>query len=86
MFHVYPACGLCAIYDLVAAGIDACKIVGRYENTDEVAEDVRLIRLNIDVAKHSGNREEFLDNMTRHTLHRERCYLSLGCYYPEARF
>ena len=86
MFHVYPACGLCAIYDLVAAGIDACKIVGRYENTDEVAEDVRLIRLNIDVAKHSGNREEFLDNMTTHTLHRERCYLSLGCYYPEARF
>lgn len=86
MFHMYPACGLCAIYDLVAAGIDACKIVGRYENTDEVAEDVRLIRLNIDVAKHSGNREDFLDNMTTHTLHRERCYLSLGCYYPEARF
>lgn len=86
MFHVLPACGLCAIFDFVKMGIDACKIVGRYENDDEVAEDIRLVSNNITIAKACNTKEEFLSRMITHTIHTTRCYMSMGCYYPEARF
>lgn len=86
LFHVLPACGLCAIFQFVKTGIDSCKIVGRYENTDEVAEDIKLVHDNICLAQECETQEEFLKRMTTHTIHKQRCYMSMGCYYPEARF
>ena len=85
-FHVLPACGLCAIWRLYKSGVDSCKIVGRYENTEEVAEDIRLVRFNIDIAKQCSTEEEYLAKMKTHSKNKQRCLLSLGCYYPEVRF
>ena len=86
MFHAFPACGLCAIWRLYRSGISSCKIVGRYENTEEVAEDIRLAKFNINVAKSCDNEKDFFERMKTHTLKKQRCLLSLGCYYPEARY
>ena len=85
-FHKSPACGLCSIWKLIHIGVTSCKIVGRYENPVEVAEDIRLAKENIQIAKECNSEIDFLKKMKTHTQHKIRCLSSMGCYYPESRF
>lgn len=85
-FHTTPTCGLCSIWKLINIGVTSCKIVGRYENSEEVAEDIRLVKENIRIASECDSEIEFLNKMKTHTQHKIRCLSSMGCYYPESRF
>ena len=84
-FH-NDACGLCAIYDFLQMGINACKVVGRKQSNDEIKEDIFLIKKNIDIANHSNNKEQYLSNMIFPKNKDYRCDKGLSCYYPEVRF
>ncbi len=84
-FHA-DACGICTIYDFLQMNINACKVVGRKQNVDEVKEDIRLIKQNIDIALQCTSKEEYLQNMIFPGNKDYRCKDGLSCYYPEVRF
>lgn len=85
-FHRHTACGLCAIWQLMRAGVATVKIVGRYENSDAVREDIRLTRQNIETARGCATHAEYLARMEYPADRAERCKMGVNCYYPESRF
>ncbi len=85
-YHVFATCGLCALFDFVKNGIKSYKIVGRADSTDQIVEDIRLVKKNIDIALGAKDIEDYLLNMIRIPNSYEGCKLGFGCYYPEIRF
>ena len=84
-FH-NEACGLCAIYDFIALGVTACKIVGRSDEWQYICRDIKLIKDNIEIANNCQSKEEYLEKMVFPEDRVTRCKLGLSCYYPEIRF
>ncbi|MDO5297348.1 MAG: U32 family peptidase [bacterium] len=69
-FHA-SACGLCQVDAFREMGICSLKIVGRADNTDEVVQDIALLRRLID------------SEGTCRNLVRNECLYGLNCYYPQ---
>ena len=80
------ACGLCALYDFLKIGITSGKIVGRADDHQFIAEDVRLVAENLVIAQSSKNRNEYLENMKMPKYASVSCLYGYSCYYPEIRF
>ncbi len=79
-------CGVCSIYRFVKMGISAGKIVGRSDDSENICNDIRIVKNNIDLAQDCNSQEEYLDRMYFPTARREICKMGLSCYYPEMRF
>lgn len=79
-------CGLCALYRLDKMGIKALKIVGRADNMQQVLEDIRLTKTNIERLSSCASEQEYLEKMEMPANQRKICKLGLSCYYPEVRF
>lgn len=84
-FHNFT-CGICSIYRFVKLGITAGKIVGRSDEWQNICEDIRLIKQNVEIAKQCQSEEEYLDKMIFPNGHEIMCKMGLSCYYPEIRF
>ncbi len=85
-FH-QSACGLCALWRLMRAGVGTFKIVGRSDDPETVDGDIRLAAHDLAVARRCATQEEYLAAMERPSgPEAGRCRLGLNCYYPEARF
>lgn len=69
-FHA-SACGLCQVDAFREMGICSLKIVGRADNTDEVVQDIALLKRLID----------FEGSCL--TQARDTCLYGLNCYYPK---
>ncbi len=67
-FHA-SACGLCQVDAFREMGICSLKIVGRADNTDEIVQDIALLKRLIDCKG------------SCHMLVRETCLYGLNCYY-----
>ena len=67
-------------------GITAGKIVGRSDEWQNICEDIRLIKQNVEIAKQCQSEEEYLDKMIFPNGHEIMCKMGLSCYYPEIRF
>ncbi len=80
------ACGQCALWRFLRAGISAVKIVGRMDDAESVAGDVQLTRYNLAVAEDCGTETEYLRNMAMPDRRFGYCAAGLSCYYPEVRF
>ncbi|MBR2810859.1 MAG: U32 family peptidase, partial [Solobacterium sp.] len=80
------ACALCAVYRLQKMGVRTLKIVGRSDDADQVEEDVRLSKRNLDIAVQCSSEEEYLENMIFPPYAPQVCRLGMSCYYPEVRF
>ncbi|MBR3772000.1 MAG: U32 family peptidase [Clostridium sp.] len=85
IFHSY-ACGLCSLYRFVKMGITAGKVVGRTDEWEEICEDIRLIKENVEIAKNCNSEKEYLERMKFPSRSRIMCKMGLNCYYPETRF
>ncbi len=85
-FHRAAACGLCALYRFYHLGIGSYKIVGRSENADRIINDVKMIRMNLEIIKSCASEEEYLQKMLMPSNSRISCKMGLSCYYPEIRF
>lgn len=81
-YHEY-ACGQCGVYRFMQMGVRAVKIVGRLDNMDDIAEDVRLTAENIRIAETCGSEAEYLERMVRPGPVESFCRQGLSCYYPE---
>lgn len=84
-FH-NSTCGVCSIYRFVKLGINAGKIVGRSDEWQNICEDIRLIKQNVEIAKSCKSEEEYLERMIFPRDEALMCKLGLSCYYPEIRF
>ena len=84
-FHS-DTCGICTIYDFLQMNINACKIVGRKQNIEEIKCDIRLIKKNIEIAINCYSKDEYLSKMIFPKNMDYRCREGLSCYYPEVRF
>lgn len=71
-------CGLCALYDLQAAGITHLKLVGRGNYIDFARMDIAALRQAQDILEQSSSRRDYIANMKR-TLFPKGC--SGNCYY-----
>ena len=80
------ACGQCAIYDFLEMGIASCKIVGRVDKPNSVLDDIILTKKNIEIAKASSSRDEYLKNMIFPSYMALSCNFGYACYYPDIRF
>lgn len=81
------ACGLCALWRLEQAGVDAYKIVGRGDNVEDLCNDVALSARNLDIARACRSEREYLEAMERPDDLLALCAQEgLSCYYPEPRF
>lgn len=76
------ACGICAIFSMIHAGVNACKVVGRLDNHDRVLEDIRLVKENINIALSCKTADEYLANVKIPNSYKEYC-TRFSCYYPE---
>ena len=85
VFH-REACGLCATWRLLNAGIKSLKIVGRADDWKSVCQDVKTAKQNIEIAQSSESEADFLHSMIIPANHESRCVQGLNCYYPEVRF
>ena len=85
VFREY-ACGQCALYRFLKAGVSALKIVGRLDDSEEILQDVRLTSENIAVAENCGSEEEYLANMRLPGNLHDYCRGGMSCYYPEVRW
>lgn len=84
-FH-QTACGLCAVYRLLHAGVSAAKIVGRSDDSSFILRDIRAVARNVAIARDCADEREYLARM-HVPPERERCCADgLSCYYPEVRF
>ena len=79
-------CGICSIYRFVKLGINAGKIVGRSDEWQNICDDIRLIKQNVEIAKTCSSEEEYLERMIFPNGHETMCKMGLSCYYPEIRF
>lgn len=84
-FHI-NACGLCSIYDLENIGVCAYKIVGRGDDIEGIKRDIKNVKDNLNIAKKSQSKKNYLKNMIFPENRYEICKLGLNCYYPESRF
>lgn len=80
------ACGACAIYDLIKAGIDAGKIVGRADGAASILPEAKMLEKNIQIASSCTSRQEYLDRMIMPDAYDGMCYQGCNCYYPEVRY
>lgn len=80
------ACGICAIYRFVKLGINAGKIVGRSDEWQDICQDIRLIKQNVEIAKGCSSEEAYLERMIFPANEIHMCKMGLSCYYPEIRF
>ena len=76
--YLKHACGLCALYDLLKAGVDAVKISGRLLTGDHLAKEVQLVKTDLAIAESSQSRTEFFQHISkrnpRYCQTRENCY------------
>lgn len=84
-FHEH-ACGLCSIYRFIKMNITACKIVGRTDEWENICDDIRYVKQNIEIAKSCKSQEEYLERMQLPSENELLCKCGLSCYYPEMRF
>lgn len=84
-YHEF-ACGQCAIWRLMDLGVSAVKIVGRLDDSSEIAADVAITKRNIEIASQCANEEEYLEKMELPGDLETYCREGLSCYYPEVRF
>ncbi len=85
-FHV-NTCGLCALWRMERAGVNAYKVVGRSDALDDLCFDVALTERNILLARECATEAEFLARMERPRDMDSHCaQAGLSCYYPEVRF
>ncbi len=85
-FH-QSTCGLCALWRLEQAGVNAYKVVGRSDGIDDLCRDVALVARNIESAQSCESEQDYLAAMERPDDILELCgNESLSCYYPEVRF
>lgn len=73
-------CGLCALWDLVEAGITHLKIVGRGKCIADMEHDVKNIQKAVEILKISDSKDQYRKQMMK-ALFREGC--SNHCYYRE---
>lgn len=73
------ACGLCALYDLLACGVHAVKIAGRLCSPELIAGQITQIRNDMDAALRCGSRKEFLAKVRAGTGCEEKS--RPNCYY-----
>ena len=84
-FH-QTACGLCAVYRLVHAGVSAAKIVGRSDDSSFILRDIESVARNVRIARDCADERDFLDRMYVPPERARDCGDGLSCYYPEVRF
>lgn len=77
------ACALCGIYRMIQIGIDACKMVGRVDRTDQVLEDMKIVSENRKIAMQCWNENEYFEKMIIPDDHENICKLGYSCYFPE---
>lgn len=81
------ACGLCALWRLVRAGVSTFKVVGRSDDPETMDGDIRLAARDLAIARSCATEEAYLERMERpRGAERARCDRGLNCYYPEVRF
>lgn len=91
-FHAFhglfmkDACGLCALYRLINAGVTKFKIVGRSEGFRSVRNMLEQTVTNLEIAMNCQSEEEYLRNMKIDPHMASRCVEGYNCYYPEIRF
>ena len=77
-------CGLCAIPDLVAAGIDSIKVVGREAHPYRKVRSVQMVRHVLDALEQDGP-----DEARRRAVDlrddADGCQGGLSCHFPERR-
>lgn len=74
-------CGLCAVHDLVAAGVNTLKVVGRGASPYRKLVGVQLVRAMLDVVEGGATRE--LSSQRARALRKAPAYCDSGymCYY-----
>jgi putative protease len=74
-------CGLCAVHDLVASGVDTLKVVGRGASPYRKLVGVQLVRAMLDVVEGGATRE--LAEQRARALRKSPAYCDAGymCYY-----
>ncbi len=75
-------CGLCALWQLRAAGITHVKLVSRGNYTADTIEDIRRLKRAIIILEETSCKDDFKNQM-RHELFSKGC--SHNCYYLMAR-
>lgn len=80
-------CGQCAIWDLVRAGVESVKIVGRLLDTTLLTRQIELTARNIELAQQVGSREEYFIKMedSRQVVDADICSRGYRCYYRDIR-
>jgi putative protease len=78
------ACGLCAIYKLVEAGVDAVKIVGRESSLDRKAKSVIVVRKVLDRVLSGASEGEAMREARNLRNTPELCGSGYMCYYRDA--
>ena len=84
-FH-NDACAMCALYRLNKMGVSSLKIVGRADMCEQVCEDIKLTKWNMELLKECSSEEEYLTRMRFPNGTVVNCKYGLFCYYPEVRF
>lgn len=84
-FHL-AACGLCAIWRLMRAGVASAKIVGRSDDSEFILRDIEAIVCNVEIARACESEREYLRRMCIPPERAPDCADGLSCYYPEVRF
>ncbi len=74
-------CGLCAIYDLIRAGVTHLKLVGRGNLSENMLQDIHILKLCTDTAAQAWSKEDYLRFLS--SLFPEGC--SGACYYEGFR-
>ena len=74
-------CGLCAVHDLVASGVNTLKVVGRGASPFRKLVGVQLVRAMLDVVEGGATRE--LSHQRARALRKSPAYCDSGymCYY-----
>ena len=84
-FH-HTACGLCALYRLMRAGVTTAKIVGRSDDSTYILRDIEAVVRNAAIARTCASEQEYLERMRVPPERARDCADALACYYPEVRF
>lgn len=85
VFHK-TVCGACALFDLMQAGIDAGKIVGRADGKASILPEIAVLEKNMRIAAACNSRQEYLDQMVMPDYYDRMCFQGCNCYYPEIRY
>jgi putative protease len=77
----YGPCGLCAIPDLAAIGVDAIKIIGREASPFRKLASIQLVKAVVDLARKGTPREEVAAKARSIRKDSKSCDLGYMCYY-----